>query len=71
MPRTLQYCGHIPLQKLWAVATLETELTLPEHNHMLFCQACCAALLSCIDAESFEAVFSMLQKDDDVIAEAS
>jgi len=72
VPRTLQYYAHVPLHRLWAFATLQIELTFPEHNHMLYCEACCFALLTCLNAENFGAVLIELQKDDDdSMAEAS
>ena len=72
VPRILLYDTHVPMHRLWAFATLKTEPTLPEHNHMLHCQECCFALLSCMNAENFEAATIEIQKDDnDSIAEAS
>jgi hypothetical protein len=70
VPRTLH--AHIPLHRLWAFATFQTELTLLERTHVIFCHDCCFALVSCINAESFGAVLTELENDDDdSIAKAS
>jgi len=74
VPKILPHYDHIPLHRLWAFITLQTDLTLPEYSHLLDCDECRTALQTCMEADSFGAVLKKLTKDgagDDSIAKAS
>jgi hypothetical protein len=70
---TVRYSAHIPIHRLWAVARLQSDLTVPEHDHMLYCEACYLLLSICMNAESSSgpSVTDNKEDDDDSIAEAS
>jgi len=56
---------HIPLHRLWAFATLQNDLVLPEHAHILDCEDCRTSLRVCLKSESFGAVLLELKREDD------
>jgi hypothetical protein len=62
----LPHYEHVPLHRLWTFATLQGELTLPEHAHVLDCEGCRVALRACLQAENFGMVLKTLNRTDDV-----
>jgi len=60
----LPHYDHIPLHRLWTFATLQDDLTLPEHGHILDCPECRAALRCCLYAENFGAVLIELKREE-------
>jgi len=61
----LRYYGHVPLHRLWTFATLQDDLNLSEHAHILDCEECRVALRVCLNSENFGAVLKELKRDDD------
>jgi hypothetical protein len=53
------------LHRLWVFATLQEDLSLLEHQHLIGCEACRAALRVCMQAESFGVVLKELEREDD------
>ena len=68
MPHILPHYDHIPLHRLWAFITLQVDMTLPEHLHVLDCEECRVALRTCFRAENFGAVLKELKKDENSAA---
>jgi len=60
-----RYLGHVPLHRLWTFATLQGDLILPEHAHILDCEECRMTLRVCLRSESFGAVLLELKREDD------
>ena len=44
MPNIQPHYDHIPLHRLWAFATIQVDLSLSEHLHVLECEECRTAL---------------------------
>ena len=65
MPHILPYYDHIPLHRLWTFATLQDDLSLPEHAHILDCEACRLALRTSLNADNFGAVLKELKGGSD------
>lgn len=65
MLHILPHYDHIPLHRLWAFITLQVDLSLPEHVHVLDCEECRVALRTCFSAETFGAVLKELGKQED------
>ena len=65
MPNILPHYDHIPLHRLWAFATVQGDLSLPEHAHILECEECRLALQACLQADTFGAVLKLLRRDGD------
>jgi hypothetical protein len=65
VPHILLHYDHIPLHRLWTFATLQDDLSLPEHAHILDCEDCRAALRASLRAENFGAVLMGLKADED------
>ena len=59
-----KYAGHVRLHRLWAFATLQGELSYPEHIHLLDCELCRAALSACVEAETFGALLKLVNRSD-------
>ena len=62
---SLPHYDHIPLHRLWAFTTLQDDLSLSEHSHILDCLECHLALRTCLKNETFGAVLRELKLDDD------
>jgi hypothetical protein len=58
-----RYYDHVPLHRLWTFATLQGDLNLSEHAHILDCEECRDALRVCLKAENFGAVLRELKRD--------
>ena len=58
--KVLSLHDHVPPHCLWAYATLQAELTLPEHEHIVDCDECRHTLRLCIQSESFAQVLKQL-----------
>ena len=73
MPKVLPHYDHIPLHRLWVFTTLQVDLTRAEYSHLLDCEECRNALLTCMESDTFGAALKELRKDsgDNPIAEAS
>ena len=65
MPYFLPHYDHIPLHRLWTFATLQDDLSLPEHAHILDCEDCRIAMRTCLKAESFGIVLKELREEND------
>ena len=65
MAKFEKHKGHIRLHRLWVFATLQGELSFPEHIHVLDCEDCRSALEACVESDSFGAVLKTLNRDDD------
>jgi hypothetical protein len=63
VPHFLPHYDHIPLHRLWTFATLQDDLSLSEHNHILECESCRDALRASLKAENFGAVLRELKGD--------
>jgi hypothetical protein len=57
--------GHVLLHRLWVFATLQEDLSLDEHRHVMNCEGCRSALRVCIQAENFGVVLKELGREDD------
>jgi hypothetical protein len=55
---------HIPLHRLWAFTTLQTDLTEVEETHLFECDECSFWLLACVKAKSFVYAFKQLGEQD-------
>jgi hypothetical protein len=60
---SLPYHDHILLHRLWAFATLQDDLLVREHAHLLDCEECRAGLRVCMKAENFGAVLKTMRTD--------
>lgn len=65
MPYYLPHYDHIPLHRLWTFATLQDDLSLSEHAHILECENCRTSLRVCLSAENFASVLKALEREDD------
>ena len=65
MPYFLPHYDHIPLHRLWTFATLQDDLSLPEHAHILDCEECRSALRACLKGDNFGAVLKGLREETD------
>ena len=65
MPFFLPHYDHIPLHRLWTFATLQDDLSLSEHAHILDCEGCRVSLRACLKAENFGSVLKELTQEDD------
>jgi hypothetical protein len=63
VPHFLSHYDHIPLHRLWTFATLQDDLSPPEHSHILDCEHCRMALRASLKAENFGAVLRQLKPD--------
>ena len=54
---------HVALHRLWAFTSLQTELTLPEHVHIIDCDECRKAVRACLHADNFAVVLKELRRD--------
>jgi hypothetical protein len=61
----LPHFGHVLLHRLWAFATLQDDLSLAEHAHILDCDDCRNSLRVCLTAENFGGVLVALERTDD------
>ncbi|HET9218129.1 MAG TPA: hypothetical protein VFR18_14180 [Terriglobia bacterium] len=61
MPQFLPHYDHIPLHRLWTFATLQDDLNLAEHAHILDCEDCRLALQTSLKADNFGAVLKELK----------
>jgi hypothetical protein len=52
--------GHVLLHRLWVFATLQEDLSLDEHRHLISCESCRGALRVCMQAENFGVVLKEL-----------
>ena len=62
---------HIPLHRLWMFSTLQADMVMPDHAHLLDCEECRTGLRICLQAENFAAVLKQLRPADfakDVLA---
>ena len=66
----LPHFGHVLLHRLWAFATLQQDLGLPEHAHILDCEECRIALKCCLKRKNFGAVLIDLGREDDTPLES-
>jgi hypothetical protein len=64
VPHFLSHYDHIPLHRLWTFATLQDDLSSPEHAHILDCETCRIALRASLKAENFGAVLRELRPDE-------
>jgi hypothetical protein len=64
VPHFLPHYDHVPLHRLWTFATLQDDLSLPEHSHILDCENCRNALRASLQAENFGAVLRELKRDE-------
>ena len=55
---------HIPLHRLWAFTTLQTDITEVQETHLFECDECTFWLLACVKAKSFVYAFKHLQMQD-------
>jgi hypothetical protein len=65
VPHILPHYDPIPLHRLCTFATLQDDLSFPEHAHILDCENCRAALGASLRAENFGAVLRGLKADED------
>ena len=63
MSKDLTHYEHIPPHRLWAYATLQVDLALAEHTHIVECSHCLAVLRSCLRVDTFAAVLKELDED--------
>lgn len=61
MPHFLPHYDHIPLHRLWTFATLQDDLSLSEHAHILECENCRLVLRTSLKADTFGAVLKELK----------
>jgi hypothetical protein len=54
---------HIPLHRLWMFATLQNDMLMREHVHLLDCEECQAALRVCMRTENFGAALRDLRPE--------
>jgi hypothetical protein len=52
---------HIPLHRLWMFATLQNDMLMHEHVHLVDCEECQAALRVCMSSENFGAALVELR----------
>ena len=57
--------GHVLLHRLWVFATLQEDLSLDDHKHLIACEVCRAALRVCMQAENFGVVLKELGREDE------
>ena len=55
---------HIPLHRLWMFSTLQADMVMPDHAHLLDCDECRTGLRICLKAENFAAVLKQLRPAD-------
>jgi hypothetical protein len=55
--RVRPHNDHIPLHRLWAFTSLQTDLSQREDIHLFGCEECCSLMLACVKARSFVEVF--------------
>ena len=55
---------HIPLHRLWMFSTLQADMVMPDHAHLLDCEECRTGLRICLKAENFAAVLKQLRPAD-------
>jgi hypothetical protein len=63
VPHFLSHYDHVPLHRLWTFATLQNDLSISEHAHILDCEVCRVALRASLKAENFGAVLRELKRD--------
>jgi hypothetical protein len=56
---------HVPLHRIWVFTTLQADLTMAEHAHIIDCEECRIAFRACLRAENFGAVLLELNREDD------
>jgi hypothetical protein len=55
---------HIPLHRLWMFSTLQVDMIMPDHAHLLDCEECRTGLRVCLKAGSFASVLKQLKPVD-------
>jgi hypothetical protein len=56
---------HVLLHRIWLFTSLQNELTLEEHVHIIECEHCRVALRASVDAESFGGLLKELGREDE------
>ena len=56
---------HVRLHRIWVFTTVQGDLTMAEHAHIIDCEECRVAFRACMRAENFGAVLLELNREDD------
>ena len=57
--------NHVSLHRLWAFVTTQRGLTRSEHIHVFDCAECIVAVKACVKSDTFGAVLTELDREDD------
>ena len=53
---------HVPLHRIWVFTTLQGELTMHEHAHIIDCEECRVVFRACLHVETFGALLKELNR---------